>query len=301
MEFQVTFADRPSTTETLVFVKQLSQQKISVCQVYSYPRQRNYALKIFPKTAEGATQYKKEKLMFKLYHQNVIQRFPALCHMDNSYAMLVEYATNGDFFDIVTQGLLNTEALIRTYFHQLIEGIEYIHSQGVAHLDLKLDNIMLGSDFKLKIIDFDQAQPITDKLVSSAGTKGYRAPEVKNGNCNNLSAADVFAAGIILFTLKAKEFPFAENEDYLSKDIYHYSTFVKKNNKFWSSRAELKKNRAFFSQEFIELVNGMLNQDPTKRFKIQDIKESKWYQGSVIEPESLKEEMKTRCENTLKK
>jgi len=301
MEFEVIFADRPSTTESLFFVKQLSQQKVSVYQVYSYARQKNYALKAFPKTASGATQYKKEKLMFNLNHQNVIQRYPVKCHMDNSYAMLVEFAMYGDFFDIVTQGLLNTEVLIRTYFHQLIEGVEYIHSQGVAHLDLKLDNIMLGADFQLKIIDFDQAQPLTDKLVSTAGTRGYRAPEVKNGTCSDLSAADIFAAGVILFTLKAREFPFGESEDFLSKDIYHYSTFVKNNKRFWTGRTEAMKSRGIFDQDFIELVNGMLAKDPSKRFKIQDIKESTWFKGPVLGSQSLREEMRSRWECMMKK
>ncbi|RZJ37213.1 MAG: hypothetical protein EOO18_06165 [Chryseobacterium sp.] len=56
-------------------------------------------------------------------------------------------------FAVTKKGLLSHEMIIRTYFHQLIEGIEYIHSQGVAHLDLKLENIMLGDSFELKIID----------------------------------------------------------------------------------------------------------------------------------------------------
>jgi len=72
--------------------------------------------------------------------------------------------------------------LCRTFFHQLIDGIEYLHSQNLAHMDLKLENLVLGDDFKLKIIDFDLAISLTDEKndqYGGAGTKNYRAPEVR--------------------------------------------------------------------------------------------------------------------------
>eukprot|EP00330_Aristerostoma_sp_ATCC50986_P013981 CAMPEP_0114582114 /NCGR_PEP_ID=MMETSP0125-20121206/6150_1 /TAXON_ID=485358 ORGANISM="Aristerostoma sp., Strain ATCC 50986" /NCGR_SAMPLE_ID=MMETSP0125 /ASSEMBLY_ACC=CAM_ASM_000245 /LENGTH=76 /DNA_ID=CAMNT_0001774853 /DNA_START=343 /DNA_END=573 /DNA_ORIENTATION=+ len=65
-------------------------------------------------------------------------------------ALLMEYAPYGDFFDLVlTDKIIKPEddALIRTYFHQLINGVEAIHSSQVYHLDIKLENVLLGSDF----------------------------------------------------------------------------------------------------------------------------------------------------------
>jgi len=301
MEVQVTFSDRPATKETLLVQKQIGEGKFGVFRVYSATRQAHFALKIFPKDTFGATQYKKEKLMFQLNHENIIQRIPSVCHIDNHFAVLAEFAKHGDFFDIVTSGLLNTEVLMRTYFHQLIQGIEYIHSQGIAHLDLKLENIMLGSDYKLKIIDFDQAQPTSDKLISSGGTISYRAPEVKDGTCSQLAAADIFSAGVMLYSFKAREFPFSEKEDPSCKDIKCYSTFVKNNGRFWAGKAELKKDRSFFTQDFIELINGMLHKDPSKRLKVKEIKASRWFNGPVLDAQSLKSEMKIRLETPSKK
>jgi len=69
--------------------------------------------------------------------------------------------------------------LARTYFKQLVESLEYLHSHGVSHLDLKPENILIGEKFKLKLCDFDQAYYKADRKVMSRGTIHYRAPELK--------------------------------------------------------------------------------------------------------------------------
>jgi len=225
-----------------------------------------------------------------------------ICCDERFFTTLTEFAKYGDFFDLVTKGFLESEILIRTYFHQLIEGLEYIHSQGVAHLDLKLENLMLGTDFQLKIIDFDQSQMITDKTLTSGGTIAYRAPEIINGNSTNFTAADIFSAGIILYAFKAREFPFVEKiVDNEYKDSRSYLTFAKNNRNFWRMKGYAKKDKFFYSEEFISLVNGMLHENPQKRFTIKNIKESKWYQGPVLDKLGLVFEMKLKCEATTKK
>ena len=296
MEIPVILTNRGNQRETLRVTKTLNDGKQPVLQVYSPICQQSYALKLFPKNLYGLNQYKKEKLLFKLNHSNVIQRIPMVCCDERFFATLTEFAKYGDFFDLVTKGHLNTEQLIRTYFHQLIEGIEYIHSQGVAHLDLKLENIMLGSDSQLKIIDFDQSQMITDKIITSGGTVAYRAPEVINGTCKNLTAADVYSAGVILFAFMAVKFPFLENEDPEGKDVRCYSTYVKDKKAFWA----LQNKTSYFGQDFIDLIDGMVHEDQNKRFTIKDIKGSKWYNGPALDIKSLKNEMEMRM-GTIKR
>jgi len=296
MELDITYTDGSRATDTLIVTKKLGNGKLFVYEVYSPTRKTNYALKLFPKTKFGVKQYSKEKLMFPLQHPNIIKRIPIACEDPTFYPLLTEFAKNGDFFELVTGGYLSGEVLVRTYFHQLIEGLEYIHSQGIAHLDLKLENLMLGEDFKLKIIDFDQAQSLKDKLISSGGTICYRAPEVIEGTCTDLAAADVYTAGIILFTFMAKQFPFAEKEqDPTHTDINCYSTFVHNNKLFWLGKIRRKNkmnSKASFTKDYIELLNGMWNVDPDMRFTLKQIKASKWYQGPVLDENMLKIQMK---------
>lgn len=300
MEILVTFPDEPKTKDSLVVSKKIGNGKFSVYQVHSPTHKKNFALKVFPNDENGTTQYQKEKLMFKLSHPNIIQSIPISCHSIDFFGLLTEHATNGDFFELVTKGAFNKEIFVRSYFHQLIEGIEYIHSQGIAHLDLKLDNLMLGADLKLKIIDFDQAQLLSDSLITSGGSEGYRAPEVQTGKCKNFAAADIYSAGIILYAFKAKEFPFMEVHDPEYKDVRCYSTFVKNNAHFWQKKSELQKDKTTFSINFIELVNSMLHPKPSKRCSIEQIKASKWYQGPVVDEETLVSEMLESLERLKK-
>ncbi|RYZ75841.1 MAG: hypothetical protein EOP04_32805, partial [Proteobacteria bacterium] len=83
------------------------------------------------------------------------------------------------------------------------------------HLDLKLENLLLGENFTLKIADFDLAYVKGDTRVCTRGTKFYRSPELMEQRCSNMEAADMYAAGIILFVFKtAGILPHSENQLY---------------------------------------------------------------------------------------
>lgn len=280
--------------DTLVIQKKIGQGKFTVYRVSCPAHNNTYALKVFPKHNFGIAQYQKEKLISKLNHPNIIKYIPIKCQTEKFFGLVTEYASHGDFFNPVVQGALYPEVMARTYFHQLIEGIEYTHSQGIAHLDLKLENLMFGSDFKLKIIDFDQAQSLKDNCITSGGTLCYRAPEVAKVECKDLAAADIYSAGVVLYTFVAREYPFLEQEDSKNTGMHYYNTFEKNNDVFWKIKAEIQGENFSFSQEFKELVNGMLNPNPEKRFTLKDIKESKWYNLDILDDETLETEMKAR-------
>ena len=288
MELSLTFAQQPEIPVTLKVIKKLAEGKFSVFQVYSPSQGKSYALKAFPRNSYGRKQYSKEIILSTLNHSNVIEYIPTECQDGKFHIILTEFLEKGDFFDVSANNLLNSELVIRTYFHQLVAGVEYIHSQGVAHLDLKLENLMLGQDSTLKIIDFDQAQNIQEEKLTSGGTVGYRAPEVINGNCKNLAAVDLYAMGILLYIFKANEYPFLEVKDPSQRGVWYYSKFITQNSLFWSMKASQKQDQNMFSPDAIELINGLLECDPEKRFTLKDVKESKWFNGPTLSNEALK-------------
>ena len=84
--------------------------------------------------------------------------------------------------------------------------LHYLHSKGVAHRDLKLDNFLLDANFNLKLIDYGMAGPTEGRdgkgmLKTHLGTRGYMAPEVVAGNPYEGHVADIFALGVILFIM----------------------------------------------------------------------------------------------------
>lgn len=89
----------------------------------------------------------------------------------NSSSIVMELAPYGDFNDLIYYSKISKdECLVRTYFHQLVSAIEYLHKNNVAHCDLKLSNLLLGTNFQLKVSDFDHACLEEDGDLHDKGT-----------------------------------------------------------------------------------------------------------------------------------
>jgi len=190
----------------------------------------------------------------------------------------MEYAPFGDFADfLLKKKFQKDEILARTLFHQLIEGMEYLHAQGISHMDLKLENLLLGEDLKLKIADFDLAFIDGDKTIRGKGTCNYRAPELRNKSCMDPKKADIYSAGILLFTFKSGGFPCVE--DMLIEGHKLYDLMLEENSKFWDVHNKIHKRKVHFDDDFKQLFVSMVKQNPDERCTILQIKRSKWYQG----------------------
>lgn len=86
-----------------------------------------------------------------LHHPNIIETLDLIQEESNFY-QIMEYAPN-DMFNVVMSGMMSREE-IACCWRQLLNGVNYLHSMGIAHRDLKLDNLVLDHMGMLKIIDF---------------------------------------------------------------------------------------------------------------------------------------------------
>lgn len=299
---------KPDNTESskifqdVFIVKQLNKAKFPVYLVCSKVNNKNYAMKTFPhENGRPHTYYENEIRFANLNHDNVIRNYSfenerktrtGVHTITNISLKVMEYAPYGDFYDLTMKyGEVFDEKLVRSYFKQMIEGLEYLQQQSVAHLDLKLENLLIGEDFILKIADFDLSQFAGDSKIISHGTKFYRAPELSLKNCKDTFAADIYSAGIVLFTMKSHGvLPHAENN--LISGVNFSQLLHTGDPKFWKEHCKVqKKTEAFFDEDFKELFLAMTNPDPEKRATIQDIKKSKWYNGACCTPEEIKNRM----------
>ena len=111
--------------------------KVKSC-VYK-PTGEEYAIKILNKEAiknkMKNTFFKENEIATKFNHINVIYVFEIFEDNENCY-LVMEYCKKGELFDYIVnhQRLSENESAI--FFYQLINGIEYIHSKGIAHRDL---------------------------------------------------------------------------------------------------------------------------------------------------------------------
>ena len=106
------------------------------------------------------------------------------------------------------------ESAGRFFLSQLLETVGCLHSQGVVHRDLKLDNMLLDDEMNIKILDFGFSHHgDASSLSSNVGTDSYMAPELLRRQRYDGKATDVFALGVILFILVVGNTPFRKAVD----------------------------------------------------------------------------------------
>ncbi|VAH90415.1 unnamed protein product [Triticum turgidum subsp. durum] len=160
-------------------------------------------------------QIRREICTMKLIkHPNVVRLHEVMGSKARIFIVL-EYITGGELFDtIYTNGRLKEEEA-RKYFQQLINAVDYCHSRGVYHRDLKLENLLLDAAGNLKVSDFGLSalteQVKADGLLhTTCGTPNYVAPEVIEDRGYDGAAADIWSCGVILFILLAGFLPFED-------------------------------------------------------------------------------------------
>jgi len=279
--------------------KQIGTSRVSVYEVSSKKSKEKYAMKIFPYLNDEVDACFISTARFSpISHPNIIsivdaQEEVTLQHKNKiskcSY-IVMELAPLGDFTAILgSTHFSQDEKLVRTYFHQLIGAIEFLHSNKIYHLDIKPDNMLLGKDFNLKLTDFDSSYVVGDEHIRSRGTKHYRAKEVKENRVLNPAAADIFSAGVCLFVLTAGCLPFLEDD--LVEGVNLYQLAQKQRNLFWDTHKKLLGDEVHFSLEFKALFLSMIKEDPSERPKIEQIKRSAWYKGPVYSATELPKRM----------
>ncbi|KXN67048.1 kinase-like protein [Conidiobolus coronatus NRRL 28638] len=94
-------------------------------------------------------------LLSRLHHENIIKTTDLVTH-NGSLAIIMEYCPT-NLFTLVKHHTL-TPAVLHNYFCQISAGVAYLHNEvGIAHRDLKLENICIGMDGLIKLVDFGSA------------------------------------------------------------------------------------------------------------------------------------------------
>lgn len=183
-----------------------TRHSILACKVIDTAQApRDYLTKFLPRELD---------VLIRINHPHIIH-VSHIFQRRAKYFVFLRFAENGDLLDFLSQHGAVPENQSRLWMRQILSGIQYIHSMDVAHRDLKCENILITTNYNVKITDFGFARNVKqrDREVLSetyCGSLSYAAPEVLKGIPYLPKLADMWSIGIIMYTMLNKALPFNE-------------------------------------------------------------------------------------------
>jgi len=190
----------------------------------------------------------------RLNHSQIIR--------DTGY-IYMEYVQHPNLFNYLRRHRRLPQDRALAIFSNLLATVEAIHEEGIAHRDLKPDNIMVDPvTSEIILLDFGLSMVVPTSGLSDnyCGSPMYMSPEILNRERHDPKVADIWSLGVILYHMLVGESPWAavESLDELL-DLVVFETHVKL--------------PSVLSPEVQDLLGGVLVHDPKDRLSLADIKQ----------------------------
>jgi len=206
-------------------------------------------------------------------HEGIAQLKSYFETISNVY-LVFEYCDGMDLFILMEardfQALEEREA--KRIFKQISESLLFCHSRGIAHRDIKLDNVILNSNGTTKLLDFGLASMDEEGekgCKNFVGSPEYVAPEIIKRVPYSGYKADVYSLGMVLYCLLFGQFPFIPEQRF--ENITNGKDHPPLE---WPDK--LPTLSYSVSPTVKDLLKKMLEVDPEKRISLQEVAEHRW-------------------------
>ena len=277
-----------------LILKEIGQGSFgSVFLVEKETNKKKYALKVINKDFLSRTERTEEALIERLILSKC--KHPSIVRLSLSFQtkhklfFVMEYCPNKDLDELLRK--LNTlePNLAFQIICELVNVIDYLHNDmNISHNDLKPSNILLDSNFHIKLIDFSTAK-VKDKIFDKKkgdfipseesiskdiiGTAEFISPEMINQKITDYKTNDIWSLGIIIYLIFNGETPFKGKNDFITLDKVKECKFD-----------YIKKD---IPEDVVDLINNILVEDTNKRLNIKQIKEHKYFKDKNVNWETI--------------
>lgn len=141
----------------------------------------NYRLKFLPRELN---------ILRKISHNNIC-KIHEIIHIGDRIFILMQFCSKGTIADLLHKNGPLNEPVARHLFSQTVDAINYLHSLSIAHRDLKVENVLLDSEYTPKLTDFSYSISCYSDKVSSAAKRQPTKPNtprlIENNNNSNFN------------------------------------------------------------------------------------------------------------------
>uniref|UniRef100_T1KPE7 Protein kinase domain-containing protein n=1 Tax=Tetranychus urticae TaxID=32264 RepID=T1KPE7_TETUR len=160
----------------------------------------------------------------------------------------------------------------RRYFTGLLSGLDYLHSKGIFHKDIKPDNMLINVFDTIKLTDLSVSYVVdiftqSDICFNTYGTIAYQSPEVINSTDAGFSASalDIWSAGVTLYVMVTGKLPFSSKSGFIAMT----ESILADN----PQADDILKIDPCLSN----LIHSMLDKDPVRRIKLYQVLNHPWF------------------------
>lgn len=180
--------------------------------------QRPVAIKVIHTAQRGKSSIAKRfvqeaRMMAKWRHDNIVQIYYADHHPDGFFYYVMEYVDGSDLASILSYyaeaGELMPIADVLHIVRSVAGALDYAHSHGVIHRDVKPSNILIAENGRVLLGDFGLALDTRDRSYGEAfGTPHYISPEQARRSADALPQSDLYSLGVLLYEMLTGVVPF---------------------------------------------------------------------------------------------
>ena len=251
-------------------LKESARSTITLCYQKQLQLKRVLKIRKLPESNELSIAYR----LSLLPHRNVARFFNGT-EAGEGFKLSMQFYENGDLLEF-QRGNKMSSRMIKRFLHDIVHGIAHLHSLGIAHRDIALENVLLDKKFRCHLSGFSLAVENGIECSRTINKAFYTAPEVlrRDGLNYNGFQSDLWSLGILILILVSRgNVPFV----HASSTDQNFQRFLQ-----LGVRNHITSRRLTVSEHCIDLMERLLQADPAQRPSIVQVMEHPFFTTSEI-------------------